>query len=121
MRKYRSLLAWQRARALTVATLKTTDRHHSSRTLALFDQIRRAVISVEANIVEGYALGTAPQFRRHLRIAVASGAEAETLVEVVGEMGYLPANDVASLLGQLDGVMRSTYGLIKSGIAHRRV
>src|SRR3989442_3144876 len=54
MRKYRSLVGWQRARALTIATLKATDAAYHPRARALFDQIRRAVISVEANIVEGY-------------------------------------------------------------------
>src|SRR2546428_4967374 len=99
MRKYRSLAAWQRARALTIAALKGTDAAYHPSARALVDHIRRAVISVEANIVEGYALGTPNQFRRHLRIALGSAAEAESLIEVAEELGYLPS-DVA---GQLRG------------------
>ena len=117
MRKYRSLVAWQRARALTIATLKGTDAAYHPRARALFDQIRRAVISVEANIVEGYALGTPLQFRRHLRIALGSAAEAESLLEVAGELRYLPADMAGGLRGLLDGIIGSLYGLVRRGIA----
>ena len=117
MRKYRSLLAWQRARALTIATLKATDAAYHPRARALFDQIRRAVISAEANIVEGYALGTPLQFRRHLRIALGSAAEAESLLEVAKELGYLPAQSARDIAALLDGILRSVYGLLRKAIA----
>ncbi len=117
VRKYRSLVAWQRARALTTATLRATDAAYHPRARALFDQIRRAAISVEANIVEGYALGTPLQFRRHLRIALGSAAEAETLLEVAQELGYLQAEVANSLATLLDGTLRSLYGLVRMRMA----
>src|SRR2546426_7869989 len=39
------------------------------------------------SIVEGYALSTPLQFRRHLRIAMGSAAEAESLTRAAGELG----------------------------------
>src|SRR5207302_4392172 len=72
MRKYRTLVAWQRARQLALSVLKSTDGLDHPRSRAIVDQLRRAAVSVEANIVEGYALGTAAQFKRHLRIALGS-------------------------------------------------
>src|SRR2546428_8789929 len=94
MRKYRSLVAWQRARQLALSILKSTDETHHPRSRAVFDQLRRAAISVEANIVEGYALGTPAQFKRHLRIALASPPETEILLELAAERGYLPAHAI---------------------------
>src|SRR2546422_5317745 len=79
MRKYRTLVAWQRARQLALSVLKSTDGLDHPRSRAIVDQLRRAAVSVEANIVEGYALGTAAQFKRHLRIALGSVAETEIL------------------------------------------
>jgi len=53
MEKYRSLVAWQRAHALVLLVLRTVDARYHPRSRALFDQLKRAVISIEANIVEG--------------------------------------------------------------------
>src|SRR6266516_1530979 len=116
MRKYRSLVGWQRARALTIATLKATDAAYHPRARALFDQIRRAVISVEANIVEGYALGTPLQFRRHLRIAMGSAAEAECLTRAAGELEYLPSDVAARLEALLERTMAALHGLLRKHI-----
>jgi four helix bundle protein len=87
MDKYRSLFAWQQAHQAAVLTLTKCDSCYHPRSRALFDQLRRATISVEANIVEGYALSTPLQFRRHLRIAMGSAAEAECLTSVLWRQG----------------------------------
>src|SRR5207249_12295822 len=44
----------------------------------LSDQIRRASASIPANIAEGYAMGTTPQFIKFLRIALGSATELAT-------------------------------------------
>lgn len=91
MRKYQSLAVWRRAHQLLIDTFRITDRAFTARVRPLFDQIRRAVVSIEANIVEGYALGTHALFRRHVRIALGSAAEAETLVRAAAEGSLLRA------------------------------
>jgi len=78
----------------------------------VFDQLRRAAVSVEANIVEGYALGTSKLFRRHLRIAMGSAAEAECLARLAGELRYLAEPVVKELEGLLGGTMRALHGLL---------
>lgn len=114
--KYRSLAAWQSAHSLVLLTLRTTDRAVHPRHYALFDQLRRAAISVEANVVEGYALGSTPQFRRHLWIAYASAAEAECLVRTAREMSYLRADAAGEIEALAGRAMRTIRGLInKSG------
>jgi four helix bundle protein len=69
---------------------------------------------VEANVVEGYALGTTPQFIRHLRIAMGSAAEAESLVRLATELGYLSAAVASELEGLLGGAMMAIRGLLRS-------
>jgi len=113
MDKYRSLVAWQRAHALVLLALRTADVHYHPRSRALFDQLKRAAISVEANIVEGYALSTKMNFRRHLRIALGSAAETECLVRIGAEMGYLPKEEAAKLVELVDGVIRTLFGLVR--------
>ena len=77
MDRHRSLEAWKVARRLSLTVLEQTDDHYHPKARTLFDQLRRAAVSIEANIVEGYALQTPAQFRRHLRIALGSAAETE--------------------------------------------
>jgi four helix bundle protein len=114
MHKYRSLEAWKRAHAVLIRTLRSTDRAFHPRSRALFDQLRRAVISVEANVVEGYALGSSRQFARHLRTAVGSAAEAECLARAAAELEYLPPADVQQIETEIAGTLRVLYGLLLS-------
>jgi four helix bundle protein len=78
-----------------------------------YDQIRRATLSVAANIVEGYALGTTALYRKHLRIAFGSAAEAEYLLKVAGELGYVDGDVVREGESLLGGAMRAIYGLMR--------
>jgi len=114
--KYRSLVAWQRAHEALLLALTKTDAQFHPRSKTLFDQLRRAVISVEANIVEGYALGTAPLFRRHLRIAMGSAAEAECLTRAAGELRYLQEEVVRELERLLERTMAALHGLLKQSV-----
>jgi len=111
--KYRSLFAWQQAHQAAVLTLKQCDASYHPRSRALFDQLRRATISVEANIVEGYALSTPLQFRRHLRIALGSAAEAECLTRLAAEVEYLPKQATDELERLLERAMAALHGLIR--------
>jgi four helix bundle protein len=83
------------------------------RTHAIYDQIRRATLSVSANIVEGYALGTTALYRKHLRIALGSAAEAEYLLRVAGELGYIDLEVVRKAEDLLGGSMRAIHGLMR--------
>ena len=89
MKSYQSLHVWQRAHNLVVTTLRETDLARQPKTWAVFDQLRRAAVSVEANVVEGYALRAPRQFRRHLRD------------EAVKEILALSDSTIALLLGLL--------------------
>ncbi len=113
MHKYRSMTVWQRSHALVLVALKSTDRAYHPRSRALFDQLRRAAISMEANLVEGYALGTPLQFRRHLRIAIGSAAETECLIRTAGELTYLPDGAVTEMLALLDEILALLFSLVR--------
>ena len=114
MYAYRTLEAWKRAHHVALYIMRATDLPAPPRTRSIFEQIRRSVVSVEANIVEGYALGTPLQCRRHLRIAMGSAAEAECLTRLAGELGYLGEDVVKQSEQQLGDTMRALHGLIRS-------
>src|SRR5437879_5591476 len=113
MYKYRSLAAWQRAHAPRLPVLRAPDDKRQPTTWALCDQLSRAAVAGEANIVEGYALGTTPLYQRHLRIAVGSAAEAESLVRVAIEVEYLSDSIGKDLERQLGNALRTLIGLVR--------
>lgn len=63
----------------------------------LTSQIRRAAVSIESNIAEGYALGTVPNYLRHLNISVGSLAEVECQTEIAHDLHYLNDKDYTYL------------------------
>jgi four helix bundle protein len=112
--KYQSLEARKRAHQAALLAHHATDAAFHPRARDLFNQIRRAAASVEANVVEGHALGMTPQFLRHLRIAMGSAAEAESLTRLATELGYLPPEPARELETILGGAMRAIRGLRRS-------
>jgi len=114
MRKHKTLHVWQRSHELALSVLRATDGKAPPRCWGIFDQLRRAAVSVEANIVEGYALGSRPQFRRHLRIALGSAAETECLIDLVEEAGYLAAEITRPLRKTVDAALATLHGILRS-------
>jgi four helix bundle protein len=111
---YRSLAAWQAAQELCLKTLEATDGPMHRRAWTVVDQLRRAAVSADVNIVEGYALGTAPLFRRHARIALGSAAEAQRLLVISAARAYLPEATTTLLQGLADQAVRRLYGLVRT-------
>lgn len=114
MESYRSLHAWQHAHSAALLAHRVTESLNRPKHWAVLDQLRRSAVSVEANIVEGYALDTPAQCRRHLWIAFGSAAEAECLVRLIKELGYLDEGIATELETLLGGAMRTLRGLIRN-------
>jgi len=113
MESYRSLDAWKHAHAAVILVHKSTEDLNRPKYWAILDQLRRAVISVETNIVEGYALKSQAQLLKHLWIAFGSAAESECLVRAVAELGYLEESVTAELETLLAGALRTLRGLLR--------
>jgi four helix bundle protein len=67
-------------------------------------QIRRAAISVAANIVEGCARPNAAEYRRFLEIAHASSREIEFLIDIGSRLKLLDQTRCRQLLKDYDGL-----------------
>jgi four helix bundle protein len=80
----------------------------------LASQLRRAVLSVPTNIVEGHALWGSPSYLRHLRIALGSLAETEYLLLYARDSGYMSADLTDALLRKAGDVHRQLLALIRA-------
>ena len=114
MRKLDSLEAWTCGRAVARMAYRLTLKPPLSRHFGLVDQIRRAAASIPANIAEGYALGTTAQFIRFLRIALGSGTELCTHLELVRDLGIAPADAIEEAIKLSNRVVGLLIGLTYS-------
>ena len=90
---FRKLIVWKRAHAMTLQVYHSSENFPRHELFGLTSQFRRSSASVEANIAEGYALGSSANYLRHLNIAVGSLAETECHLEIAHDLGYLLDED----------------------------
>ena len=113
-RGYRDLVAWQKAMALVNAVYGTTRGWPSGERFGLTDQVRRAAVSIPANIAEGKGRSGPREFAHRLSIAHGSRCELETLLLIAGEQGYMSAAQLTEILTRSEEVGRLMRGLLKS-------
>ena len=106
--------AWKAAKELARTAYSLSVREPLCKHRVLADQLQRAAVSVPANIIEGYALGTKAQFIRCTRISLASAAELKLHVWLIHDVGALPSDVAKSLRDQCDRVISLLVGLLKS-------
>ena len=92
---YRDLVVWSRAMDLVEACYKLTKQLPQSEIYGLSSQIRRAAVSVPANIAEGHERRNLGEYLQHLSIANGSLKELEThLLIGGGQEGATSFDDV---------------------------
>ena len=94
---FRKLIVWQRAHELTLMIYRASEKFPKHEVFGLTSQMRRSAVSVEANIAEGYALGSGPNYLRHLNISVGSLAETESHIEIAHDLEYLSDSNYEKL------------------------
>ena len=119
MKQLKTLVAWQCAHELARLAYRLTLEPPLCKHFGLADQIRRAAVSVPANMVEGYALGTAKQFLRALRIALGSAAELETHLTIARDLKLVEPSAADPTIMLCNRVIRLLIGLNRR-IAARR-
>jgi four helix bundle protein len=90
MRDFRELLVWQKAHALTLDVYRATKSFPREELYSLTNQIRRAAISIGANIAEGAGKNSRAEFARYLQIALGSASELEYHLLLSRDLEYLP-------------------------------
>ena len=97
LKSYRELRVWQRSIALANECCAVADALPSAERFALGSQIRRAAVSVPANIAEGYGRNGRAEYVHHVGIARGSLYELETLIEIARVRRYLGEDAIAPL------------------------
>ena len=87
--KFEELVAWQKARELSVAVYRITGSGLFAKDFGLRDQTRRASVSVMSNIAEGFERYSRSEFKHFLVIAPGSVAEVRSQLHLARALGYV--------------------------------
>jgi four helix bundle protein len=112
IKSYRDLIAWQKAVDLVTEAYHLSDGFPRNEEFGLRLQIRRAAVSVPANIAEGHGRTGIGEFLHHLSIAHGSLVELETLLTVAVNLGYLKPGRTQAIEQQSEEVGRLVRALM---------
>lgn len=111
--KFEDIIAWQRARDLTANIYRVTEENAFSKDFALKDQVRRASVSVMANIAEGFGRKSNSEFANFLNIARGSANELQSLLYVAVDLRYISPEEFGDLYSVLGEISKMTLSLAK--------
>lgn len=108
---FEEILAWQKARQITQRVYFVSNSENFARDFSLRDQMRRASVSIMANIAEGHGRRTEAEFANFLNIARASAAEVQSHLYVALDLGYIAQPEFDEIYRMLNEVSRMSISL----------
>jgi len=94
---YKKLLAWQKADELAYEVYLETKKFPKDEIYGMTSQLRRAVLSIPTNIVEGTGRQGRKELKQFINIALGSLAETEYLLEFCLRLKYLSKENYQKL------------------------
>ncbi len=113
MRDFRDLKVWEKAYALTLATYGATKVFPREERFGLTSQLRRAAVSIPANIAEGCGRSGEAELARFFQIAMGSASELECELMMARDLGYVNAVTYDGLASDVTEVKRMLTSFIQ--------
>ena len=114
LRSYRDLEVWRKSIDLAEAIYRVSSAWPADERFGLTSQIRRAAVSVPANVAEGAARQGTGEFLQFSSVAKGSLVEIETHLILASRLGGAPADACAPILESCGGIGRMLPSLIRS-------
>lgn len=114
MRDHTKLKVFELADSLAVSVYRRTQTFPDSERFGLQSQVRRAAVSVAANLVEGCARTTQTEYARFVEIAFSSSRELQYEIGLCGRLGFLSLEDAARLEHDCTNVAKALNGLLRA-------
>jgi len=112
--RFEDLIVWQKSHALTLRVYRTTRSFPKEELFGLSAQMRRAAVSVPANIAEGFSRRGRADKARYLNTAQASLEELRYYFILALDLSYLEdqqwhdLDEVARMLGAYSRTVRTS-------------
>jgi four helix bundle protein len=111
--RFEDIECWQEARKIINRVYGVCSVDGFKGDYSLIDPIKRAAISIMANIAEGFSRKGNKEFIQFLSIAKSSAAELQSHLYVAFDQRYLTESDFNGLYEELDKVQRKISNFIK--------
>ena len=111
IRSYRDLHVWQKGIELVAESYRLARQLPKDERFELSSQLRRAAVSVPANIAEGHGRGTRKDYAHFISIAKGSLAELETFIILTRNLDLAPHNQCDAVLSRAEEVGRMLTAL----------
>ncbi len=114
VKAYEKLDAWKACHQLVLEVYRATRSWPAKERFGLTTQARSSAFSAAANIAEGAAKRSHPEFRRYLDISLGSLSELSYILRLVRELGFASADSVDHLEVAREKAGKITWGLYAS-------
>jgi four helix bundle protein len=111
---HKKLDVWKKSIELVKRIYELTKTFPKIEEYGLTNQMRRAAISIPANISEGAARQTKKEFIQFLHMAQGSLSELDTHLEISLRLGYIKEISLQELSVLMNNIDKMITGLIKS-------
>jgi four helix bundle protein len=116
-RSFRDLTVWQKAHEFVLAVYAFTAGFPKHETYGLTSQMRRAAISIPANIAEGFRRRSRADKARFMNLAESSLEECDYYLVLAQDLGYGNTATLASCLQEVSRMLRAYAAALLSSSA----
>jgi len=112
MKPHQKLEAWKLSFDFVKIMYSHTASFPVDEKFGLTSQIRRASVSIPANIAEGSARRSDKELLQFLYISLGSASELDTLILLAKELGFINPANCDKLISDLDSICKLIIGFI---------
>ena len=109
--KFEEIKAWQQAREVVRAVYRVTADGAAQRDFAWRDQLRRAAMSIMANIAEGFGRNSDKDFAHFLDIARSSCLETQSFLYIGLDQAYIDKSAFTQMYELIEETISMTASL----------
>ena len=106
MRNYRDLQVWGKGHGLTLEPYRISQGFPREEMFGVTSQLRRAAVSVAANLAEGCGRRTSTELARFVRIAMGSASELDYHLLLCRDLGFMKEDYFDRLSSRLTEVRK---------------
>ena len=114
MKTHKDLEVWKSSIVLAGDIYRTTEKYPKSETFGIVSQMRRAAVSIGANIAEGAARQSRKEFMYFLSISQGSASELDTLIEISFATNLGNIKSLNKIQENTEQVSKMLQGLIRN-------